>query len=1412
MNPLRFAMDRSSLRRCRAAALPLALAAALAAAAARASEPAAEPDWIGPHESANQLYVAAALPEPDAPDRAAALLAAARTALAPWTNATVRLYEIPGEGAVALAAPFAKGCYPEFREDSEPAERALLRATRRTAFPTPPGGARPAVTRGLLPFESRKEGTNWVSRVRWPTKAEARPILADARGAQAEIWHAEGAGGKPHAERAGSAECPLLCLAVPCLPEELVETIEELVAVPLADFASRLAPTAAREPFGVPVCASFGDRGAVVLAPLAPGADTNEVLRAVRAKAFELGETFPRFAGDPFVAVRAFAPPPGAAPGLFARDFARELLAEAAIADRALFQPIDAFGRAMHRDARRKDRLATPDLDPWAWRRRDALRAEVVPRTGLAAALDPFAEPVEAELVPGDAFRLLLPAGDAEGDFTLRLSPEHAPAGDGLALAAVAAFGKGRSDQAGRIVLCDPSSPTGALRTALFPSEPAGSSFLALVWSPRPDAPFTVYGACPDAPTPQARRDLAQDFLANPAAAVAANPARLRPFALRVRHRPGDPLPPRADAPYDDLPLPPPPPSARTLRERDLRDRGIPDPERFAAAVRSWAAELRALDAEREPPARLLAAVSNRLLRAAPAFDPGWDEDLARGRALREAWGRKGLPPDKAAALFARAPDSAFGATASDRVDAAVEDLVRAAARALFENARHNPDRAEARAKSLPLPPALARSLRAELAALRLKRLWLAPLEEHPGGIGADNAVREFLNGPDRVIVNGKAPEPSGPTIDDLFRDAETPAERLALRVRFLRRVLALPDLSARYAADNRNATYRECWGRRKFVERMVGDRSGGKPLVEEQLVPWLRVADYVRDLRRAADAVADVLVLRTVISNPRVVDGVFFLDEGATTNRFLSPIHAIELDEARWYAVRDMGDHAGHAVASDPPEFVEAFARDLCRRAGIDNPDEVDMFVDRTDGQAADWATFGGEYGKGPYSVREGSPLAGHYARTAARRAAGRATFGKLILRGEHAPPPPPEIRPPPPADDNGHVEPYPDPSPALLAEMARYGLRAGVFVQRGRHSWNAGDTNRLSFLFFEPTNAPVGAALPLLLFLPGSGELGPGLDAQFRQRGIYEKVCSPAFQARHPCFLLALAPDPAHMLMGYLADGGPNDNQRAALNLVAALAAERDAAGAGPRVDLSRLYGAGLSRGAGELVCIQQEVPGVFAAVATTDTAIWHTDRIPDDAPLHIWHFYRAADWEKWRYDVRWLRRYADLLPSRGGEMRVTELTDLSRASWDQAWDCDEMWDWMFAQRRALPLPDWNAPRDPENPMWKARRDAAKAAAADGPMEWRQWPVPWPADQTTFGLRRRERRKPAPDRTAEWKAWLAERGVRFPDGSRIRHLPFSSDLLVYAAPADQNRIHALLAVLKTNPFDPEPPPSESR
>ena len=62
----------------------------------------ADPEWIGPFDSPARLFVSAALPEPGAHGRAEALLAAARAALTPWTNATVRLFEVPAAATDAF--------------------------------------------------------------------------------------------------------------------------------------------------------------------------------------------------------------------------------------------------------------------------------------------------------------------------------------------------------------------------------------------------------------------------------------------------------------------------------------------------------------------------------------------------------------------------------------------------------------------------------------------------------------------------------------------------------------------------------------------------------------------------------------------------------------------------------------------------------------------------------------------------------------------------------------------------------------------------------------------------------------------------------------------------------------------------------------------------------------------------------------------------------------------------------------------------------------------------------------------------------------------------------------------------------------------------------------------------------------
>ena len=86
---------------------------------------------------------------------------------------------------------------------------------------------------------------------------------------------------------------------------------------------------------------------------------------------------------------------------------------------------------------------------------------------------------------------------------------------------------------------------------------------------------------------------------------------------------------------------------------------------------------------------------------------------------------------------------------------------------------------------------------------------------------------------------------------------------------------------------------------------------------------------------------------------------------------------------------------------------------------------------------------------------------------------------------------------------------------SPSVKSEMARYSLSAFE---------NCDATNALKALLYTPK--PVGMArLPMVVYLPGKGELGE-LEAQFRQRAIFDRVASAAFQEKYPCFLLAISP----------------------------------------------------------------------------------------------------------------------------------------------------------------------------------------------------------------------------------------------------------------------------------------------
>ena len=152
-----------------------------------------------------------------------------------------------------------------------------------------------------------------------------------------------------------------------------------------------------------------------------------------------------------------------------------------------------------------------------------------------------------------------------------------------------------------------------------------------------------------------------------------------------------------------------------------------------------------------------------------------------------------------------------------------------------------------------------------------------------------------------------------------------------------------------------------------------------------------------------------------------------------------------------------------------------------------------------------------------------------------------------------------------------------------ALQANLSRYGLTAGWYVREAVatnfseraaldyfHKKNRrAFPDRVPFLLYTPQTTSTNP-LPLLVFLPGKGELGKDLNKLFSQKGIIEKVTSKAFQEAHPCRLLIPSPpDSFRTLM----DGLPH-RPSLAQNLMndAILAVAR--ARQSPPVDLNRRH----------------------------------------------------------------------------------------------------------------------------------------------------------------------------------------------------------------------------------------------
>lgn len=252
--------------------------------------------------------------------------------------------------------------------------------------------------------------------------------------------------------------------------------------------------------------------------------------------------------------------------------------------------------------------------------------------------------------------------------------------------------------------------------------------------------------------------------------------------------------------------------------------------------------------------------------------------------------------------------------------------------------------------------------------------------------------------------------------------------------------------------------------------------------------------------------------------------------------------------------------------------------------------------------------------------------------------------------------------------------------PTEVQKPDVDRYGFAIGEYELEYRK-----DIIKWHSLIYAPSNHPDNAVLPLIVHIPGIGEIGPDISRQFRQRALFDLITSEKFQKRHPCCFVSLSPpdDPGSFFgqVGRL----PCAVQRQA-EAVVRFAIQIIAVRWKIEVDTNRIYTTGFSFGGEAAYMLAVGYPEIFAASVPIASVAPIPELIDKTRPGNFWHICNEGDWAGHGAALEAVKELRDCVNRLGGDFRISLYPGKDgHDAWTTAWQEEAVWDWMFSKTLA-------------------------------------------------------------------------------------------------------------------------------